>query len=613
MNQFFIRRLLFSFCVVYLLLHGSLLSQQTDTISEWIDRPVTDSIQASRLLDFSLTVYREYPEKALKSVNQSYQFARKSHNPYLLSRAYSIQGMILKNKGQYAEALANHLKSKTINDSLGKKNALASNYNDIGIVYKLMKEYDKALDSYRQANALSVELDLKKGVVMTLNNMGTIYEAKGDNQNAIIYYERALDKANEYEIDDAKAIALNNLGETYASLGNNKKAKEYFKKTLTIDLRSKDKIGSIYSMLNIAGTFIGEKKYDSAALLYLSSEATAREMGANQLLIHVYYGLTKVYEDNKDYKNALHYQKLITLFQDSLYNETRARQLAEVESKYESLKKDREIDALKQEQFIQDLKIEQHKAERIAWLSLFFIGIFILYYLYKRFRIRQKEIFTRQLLQQKESHLRAVVEAQENERKRIAKDLHDGVGQTLSGIRLAMQNLSQQIKTLSQDEKEKMSTLTNIVDGACTEVRSISHQMMPRVLQQEGLIPALADMLEKSFRLSPIHYNFENFGIESRFAESIEIGLYRIAQELINNIIKHSEANEVSVQLFKASKTLVLLIEDNGKGFVLNDLKRKGIGLMNISSRVETIHGEFNLEPSPQSGTLATIRIPIEK
>jgi len=137
--------------------------------------------------------------------------------------------------------------------------------------------------------------------------------------------------------------------------------------------------------------------------------------------------------------------------------------------------------------------------------------------------------------------------------------------------------------------------------------------MMPRILQEDGLIPALSDMLEKSFRFSPIQYEFEHYGISDRFREGVEIGLYRISQELVNNIIKHSGANRVSVQLFKNGKYLVLLVEDNGKGFEMNELEKSGIGLMNITSRVETIQGEFNLSPSPQSGTLATIRIPIDK
>ncbi len=137
---------------------------------------------------------------------------------------------------------------------------------------------------------------------------------------------------------------------------------------------------------------------------------------------------------------------------------------------------------------------------------------------------------------------------------------------------------------------------------------------MPRVLGEMGLIPALADMLEKSLGLTEIKYEFEHHNIgEQRFTESIEISLYRICQELINNIIKHSEARAVSVQLLKTKTHLVLVVEDNGKGFKWNDPNsRNGIGLMNINSRAQAIHGEVNYEPSPQQGTVATIRVPLD-
>jgi len=595
------------------ILNNYLIAQDEVENTDWINSDQRDSLQAARLLNHALKIYRDDPDFAAEIIDKAFSIANEIHNPYLQSKSYSLKGVTLKNRGEYAAALSNHFKSLSINDSLGLKNAMATNYNDIGIIYKTMEEFDKALESYLKANSLTVELGMSRGIVMTLNNIGTIYEAKNDNDNAIAYYNMAMEKAEEYDILNGQAIALNNLGEIYAQRGDSRKAQEYFRKTLEIDRKTNDNIGSVYSILNIAGTFIGQKQFDSAYIYYTESESLAKELNAKQLLIHVYLGLTELFQQKNDFKNAFNYQKLANAYQDSLYNETRSKQLAEVEAKYNTLKKDKEIQELKQEQLIKNIQIEQHKAERIAWLSLFILGVLIIWYLYKRYKLRQNEIFSKQLLKQKETHLRAVVEAQEEERKRIAKDLHDGVGQTLSGIRLSMQNMTDQLIKASDPNGNKLHDLTTLVDDACSEVRSISHQMMPRILQEEGLIPALADMLNKSFNLSPIKYNFEHYGITERYKEHVEIGLFRIAQELINNIIKHSDANEVNVQLFQTNKTLVLLIEDNGKGFDVNKIQSKGIGLMNINSRVETIHGEFNLEPSPQSGTLATIRIPIEK
>lgn len=605
-NQFLI--LLLPFCLIF---QSASYSSNDKIPQRYLLLFEADSATIDTMLDLSLTHYRNDPDYALALTNKALEFALKSANVYLQSRAHSISGVILKNQGKYAEALSAHLKSRAINDSLNLQGALASNYNDIGIIYKTMGEYDKALESYLNSNSICVDLGLTRGIIMTFNNIGTIYEAKNDAENAITYYKLAYENAVENDILDAQAIALNNLGEIYAENGDRTTAQDYFRRTLAIDLQTNDKVGSTYSMLNMASTFTGQKAWDSALIYYDKAEMLANELQTKQLFVPIYHGRTKLMEERGDFKKALQFQRIAEEYQDSLYNETRTRQLAEAETRYEAKKKDQEIAVLEQERLLNELSNKQHQAERIALISLLVLGVMIIWYLFKRNKNRQNELFNRKLLKQKEEHLVALVETQENEQKRIAKDLHDGIGQSLSGIRLAMENLSLKLEQKLPEESNRLKNLTTTIDGACKEVRAISHQMMPRILQEDGLIPAIEDMLEKSFQFSTINYEFEYFGIDKRFRENIEVSLYRIAQELVNNIIKHSGANLVHVQLFKRNKTLILLIEDNGSGFQFDAQKSKGIGLMNITSRVETIQGEFNLEPSPKSGTLATIRIPI--
>ncbi len=196
-----------------------------------------------------------------------------------------------------------------------------------------------------------------------------------------------------------------------------------------------------------------------------------------------------------------------------------------------------------------------------------------------------------------------MIQAQEEERQRIAKDLHDGIVQQLGGLKLGLQ------KKLSDTEDPESTRLIAVLDDSTQELRELSHRMMPRSLKELGLIPALEDMLENSLGMADLTHEFEHYGITTRMPESIEITLYRISQELVNNVIKHSRATHVNIQLFKASTDIVLIVEDNGRGFEKSN--KKGIGLLNISSRLDTVNGQVNFEPSPESGTLATIRIPI--
>ncbi len=606
-------RPLFLLIILFLIFITTSFSQSdSDSLAIKLSETSNDTLRENLILKYIELHYRNEPALCQQLATTLIEQSLKNKHVDVLAHAYSYLGVINKNKGDYSAALENHFCSERINLQKNNKKALATNYNDIGIIYKTLKEYDKALEYYKKANALTVEMEFKRGIVMTNNNIGTIYDAKKDYENAVIYFKIAFEKAIEYDILSGQSIALSNLGEVYGIKGDEQKARIYFTKAMLIDRKTGDDYGLSISYMNIAGTFKHSNSNDSALFYYNKAEEKAKFLKANQLLIDIYSNMYQVFEKAGDYKTALEKHKSYLQYQDSVYNESKAKQLAETEAKYEALKKDQEIKNLKNEQLLANIQQKQYQSERIAWISLFLIGVILIVYFYKRYQQKQIQEFNKKLLVQKESYLKAIVETQEEERKRIAKDLHDGVGQTMSGIKLALVNIVSNFPVDNESEKKKLMELVQNVDDACVEVRSISHQMMPRLLQEDGLIPSIADMLDKSFAMSDIQYNFEHFGMEKRLRENVEIGVYRICQELINNIIKHSGASSVNVQLFRNGKTMVLLVEDNGKGFEFQDKKDKGIGLLNISSRVETIHGEFNLEPSPISGTLATIRIPID-
>ncbi len=207
------------------------------------------------------------------------------------------------------------------------------------------------------------------------------------------------------------------------------------------------------------------------------------------------------------------------------------------------------------------------------------------------------------VIEEQERGLKAVYEATEDERRRIAKDLHDGLGQQLTAIKMGFQRLS--VAT----EDQEVNFLKKLIDETAREARDISHKMMPRSLVELGLVPAIEDMLSKSFRPMDVTYTFEHFNLDERYEERLEITIYRIIQELINNVIKHSEATTVAVQLFKNREQLILVVEDDGRG--LKETDQRGNGLLGIKHRLNALNGKVNWSPSPEAGTTATISIPI--
>lgn len=337
-------------------------------------------------------------------------------------------------------------------------------------------------------------------------------------------------------------------------------------------------------------------------------------------MIFAYEGLADAYEHFGMYKEALQFRNMYVLVKDSILNEKTTSRIVELQELYESERKERQIDAMNQQREIDALNLSKNELElskarnRNVFLTVFlFLFLLLAYGSYKRLKLKKQRELQLARIQEQKLGMQAVLKAIETERKRIAGDLHDGIAQTLSGIKLALERFKEDLVFQDPFQQEKFKQTIHYLDSACVEVRNISQQMVPKVLLKNGLIPAIRDMLDKTLEHTALNYSFEYFGIseKERLSELMEVNLYRIAQELINNILKHSGAKKVSFQIIKNEDTLVFVAEDDGIGFKPNDKKSSGLGLRNIKSRVEMLNGEINFEPAPQTGIVATVRIPL--
>ena len=170
------------------------------------------------------------------------------------------------------------------------------------------------------------------------------------------------------------------------------------------------------------------------------------------------------------------------------------------------------------------------------------------------------------------------------------------------------QSLTSEITETKPELKEDIEKVKNMITDTGSDIRNISHQMMPKALTELGLTDAIEDLLENCFFKTDVKYNFEHFGFKVRLPSNVEIALYRIAQELLQNIIKHSGAKNVDVQLSKMERYCILIVEDDGEG-IPESGSSDGIGMMNINNRLSTINGNLNMDSGKGEGTTATIRI----
>ena len=329
-------------------------------------------------------------------------------------------------------------------------------------------------------------------------------------------------------------------------------------------------------------------------------------------LKQAYGKLAQAYELKKEYLTSIKYYQLYEQYKDSIYTENNAKQMAEMQTKYDVEKKDlelaknkAEIESNEKQAFIKNIII----ASIIALLLLLSI-VAILFY--RKKQVEQQAKLNAEIAFQKEVRTKAIIEAEEKERRRIAQDLHDGIGQLLSAAKLNLSNLDSNIPNQTVEQKSAMQNALSLVDDSVKEVRAVSHNMMPNTLIKLGLASAVREFITKLGNAPTLKAELEIVGLDTRLDNQIEIVLYRVIQEVVNNIIKHAKASQISMQLIRHDNELNIIIEDNGIGFDTNKLDSfKGIGIKGIQTRIEFLNGTVDFDSSLGRGTTVIIDVPL--
>jgi len=231
------------------------------------------------------------------------------------------------------------------------------------------------------------------------------------------------------------------------------------------------------------------------------------------------------------------------------------------------------------------------------------------YLLYKQKKQQQENRMQQELHSQQQKSMIAILEAEEKERKRIAAELHDGIGQTMTAAWMNMQSFL----TNNTDEEKKQQVFQNalsLIDESCKEIRVVSHNMMPNVLLKKGLVNAVKDFLAQ-INKQGLNINIESEGLQKPIPPHVETVLYRVIQEAVNNVIKHAKASELFITLYNEENEIDVMIEDNGIGFDKKNIQSDGIGLQNIRSRIEYLKGNVEWDTAPNNGTVLSIHVPL--
>lgn len=529
--------------------------------------------------------------------------------------SYSKLGMILTDQGYFDKALEYQLKA--LDNFLESEDlaAEAQTYNNICQIYNYLENFDMAIFYANKCIKMYEEIDYPYGEATAISNLAIYYENKNELDSAIYYTVKGKEIFEQLNYTADIANSENTLGLYYRNLGNNIQGLYHYNRAYKLAKQLNDDFSMAQFDANRGATYLDLNKLDSALISYTNALNLAKKHGLLRVQRQSFEGLANYYEKKGNFKLSLENRKMFEIFNDSILDSELQEAMALADAKFQNtynkqliLEKENELQKeqsekalLSQKNAENQLKIQRSRSIFIVIISAVLLITIVIIWIINRRRLEKEKQFSKDLAFEKEIGLQKTLAAQEEERKRIAKDLHDGIVQDIVAIKL----------NLNSEGTVNKTDLIGKLDKTAAEIRELSHQMMPYALKELGLIDAIEDLCNKLLPAANINYEIEVVGdLKNRFPEIIEITIYRVLQELLNNLIKHSGASQMNITFTLRNKFFTIIMEDNGKGFETNK-KSSGIGISNMKSRISSLNGEMKIESEIGQGTMFIIKIPI--
>lgn len=598
-------------------------------------------IMKKLLLSLSLLLCAEYAVgQQTDSLRNKVLFLRKQ------SVSYTRDTSLVSTLNRYAKALINDNPSEGVKISqealsLAQRikwvEGVLKSYQSIVSIQNISNRHYEAVQIALRGLQLAQKSNNAFYEVVFLRSLANNYDMLDNYQKAIPYYEECLKKsamipntdfiranalielgdAYRYhlkkpvlakklileaveickkKVPSALGYAYDYLGEALTDLKEYKAAEEVFKQS-RIELEKNKKYYLIPELLfHTAQLYLNQHKYTEAkafaseGVIYSQKQATIYgESEANKILY-------LAHRATKQPTKALTYYERYTILRDSLTEVNINHRFEQAQSEYKDYKYKLEIEKLQLAQRKEELKKQEvFNYFLLGLLILASVGGFLIFRNNRVLRKKNAEISA------------ALLQGQAIERKRVAADLHDSLGTTMSSLIWTLDSINTQ--ELPQQELEIYETLKKMLTNAYNEVRLLSHNLLPEELEQKGLVPALRYFVRKVNQNSIIKFELESNGEFKNMDKKIEFELYSICLELVNNIIKHSKATEAVISLERNEKQIKLLISDNGRGIFQNE--SDGKGLKNVQARIESLKGGWI--QSNTNGLINEITVPLNQ
>jgi signal transduction histidine kinase len=524
-------------------------------------------------------------------------------------------GAVYNHHGELKLAIGAYLDASRRSALAGDIVSSASTMNQVGGLYYTMGLPLLALESFVKAANLYEQHEMYRGVADASGNAAEICLSIDSIALATQYANRSMAARlrSEYPADIGYNYCI--MAMLNEKQGHDDSALNYYDKAAEAFRAANDTLGIIPVWQSKAAIYLRKQQWNDALLLYRKAFDTATLYHDRPLQISSVNGLLSCYEAQNDTPAAYSYLTLKMALTNTLLDQEKINSIIQSERKYET-------ERLAKEALIKDQQIERSHLMLSATLiiSALILCIAALLVLMsrsqKKVALKETELQRKkvdELMQQQEiENVNSLLKGQNNERRRIAQDLHDRLGSLLATVKLHFSNVEESIGKLQQQQERSYREANHLLDEACEEVRRISHDLYEGSLEKFGFMVALNQLIQAIEKTNAVQVTLIANNAGDAILKPNETDLYRITQELLSNTLKYAGARTITIQLTLQGHTLQYLYEDDGNGFDRSALfSNNGIGYKNILSRIEKMHASWNLDTSPGHGMTLVIEIPV--
>ncbi|EDP71743.1 two-component sensor histidine kinase [Flavobacteriales bacterium ALC-1] len=541
-------------------------------------------------------------EKALSIVNDSILKKDKNNHHFLLRKALILDrlGFYYRKNTDYTNSLNCLQQSLTIKETIGETESISLTYSYLGSLYLRKNDRERAIKFLNKAMGFAEKYNHDE-IPYILNLYSNCYSTFKDYEKGKIYALKAYKHSDSINDIKEKTYALTLLSRYSQKNTDYNASIEYSSRALKLAIASGDIIFIELCNKELGYAYRKLEEPKKALDYYLKSLELSKKIGFKNRIANRYLSVSNAYTDLNEHETAFYYYRLYKRQQIKNLNIKNIRDFAELDADYK-YKREKLKDSLL---FVQEKKLSEAKIETLSaenrikkqWMLFGGIGLLVLFSIIYLIRL-QKFATSKQKLQQQFSQ--DLINEQEKERSRLARELHDSIGQKLIF-------LSKQTKHLGDEHME------NIADSTLDEIRSISRGLHPSNLERLGLTEAINALVYKINANTDLFFTDEIENIDNVLPKESELHLYRIIQETLSNIVKHSEAKAIKMNINKTPSGINVMISDNGKGFDFQaKYKTMSLGLKTLLERAKIIDANIHFDSQISNGTNMKLNIPIQ-